>query len=367
MDFIEEVRLLAAEGLQYGLCYRRENGMEILFHELATIKQVREFEREMGVTLPEGFVRYLTELGNGGIGPHGIYSLNEMRRCNASAAERTDLPPMLDHSMTPEQWKAFGQRYAELDDKLLHAKNDSPEATQLADELEEMEQRLLAGDIFISTPSCTMNTLLMCKGVAKGELFSIDFDYMGSLYDEPRYGKTFEEWMITGMREAIEKAKFHVVIGTVMQSTRYTILQGVDMIEVLIDMRIKQLREEGAAEDAELAPALRDFYTRHFADNSFRAWVAIHNGNVVGTCGMSLVEKPPYFSCPTGMLGLLSSVYTEPNFRRHGIARQLVESAIRFAKLCKCGAIHITTSDAGVKLYTAMGFTQNGNFMQMKL
>ena len=74
-----------------------------------------------------------------------------------------------------------------------------------------------------------------------------------------------------------------------------------------------------------------------------------------------------YFSCQIGRIGLLSSVYTVPEFRRRGVAKRLVNAAIRFAKMAKCGVVQLTASNDGVKLYTALGFTHNGNFMQMKL
>lgn len=37
------------------------------------------------------------------------------------------------------------------------------------------------------------------------------------------------------------------------------------------------------------------------------------------------------------------------------------------ARAYGCGAVQITASDMGVKLYTAYGFVHNGNFMQYKL
>lgn len=52
-------------------------------------------------------------------------------------------------------------------------------------------------------------------------------------------------------------------------------------LEVFIDMRIHQLREEGAKEDIDLKPALQDYYHRHMADGTFVAWLAvdgIHKG-----------------------------------------------------------------------------------------
>ena len=135
-------------------------------------------------------------------------------------------------------------------------------------------------------------------------------------------------------------------------------------IDTFIDMRINQLREEGATEEFDLRPALYDYYKRHMADGTFVSWLAVDGDKIVGTSGMSFVEKPPYFGCPTGRLGLLSSMYTNPNYRRMGIAKELLNRVVEEARAYGCGAVHITASDMGVKLYTAYGFKHNGNFMQ---
>lgn len=138
-------------------------------------------------------------------------------------------------------------------------------------------------------------------------------------------------------------------------------------LETFIQMRIRQLREEGATEDFDLKPALRDFYNRHMADGTFVSWLAIDGDKIVGTSGMSFVEKPPYFDCPSGKIGLLSSMFTDPEYRRRGIAKELLRRVVQEAKDYSCGAVQITASDMGVKLYTAFGFVHNGNFMQYKL
>ena len=138
-------------------------------------------------------------------------------------------------------------------------------------------------------------------------------------------------------------------------------------LDTLIGMRITQLREEGATEDIDLVPALKDFYHRHMADGTVVSWRALDGDKIIGTSGMSFVEKPPYFSCPTGRLGLLSSMFTDPGYRRMGIAKELLHRVVEEARAYGCGAVHITASDMGVKLYTAYGFVHNGNFMQYKL
>ena len=138
-------------------------------------------------------------------------------------------------------------------------------------------------------------------------------------------------------------------------------------LDTFISMRITQLREEGATEDIDLVPALKDYYNRHLADGTFVSWLALDGEKIIGTSGMSFVEKPPYFSCPTGRIGLLSSMFTDPGYRRMGIARELLDRVVNEAREYGCGAVHITASDMGVKLYTAYGFVHNGNFMQYNL
>lgn len=138
-------------------------------------------------------------------------------------------------------------------------------------------------------------------------------------------------------------------------------------LEVFIDMRIKQLREEGAKEDIDLKPALRKYYNQHMADGTFVSWLAFDEDKIVGTSGMSFVEKPPYFGCPSGKLGLLSSMFTSKEYRRQGIAKELLSKVMNEAKEYGCGTVQITASDMGVLLYTDFGFVKNENFMQYKL
>ena len=138
-------------------------------------------------------------------------------------------------------------------------------------------------------------------------------------------------------------------------------------LDTFIKMRITQLREEGAKEDIDLVPHLKDYYERHIADGTFVSWLAVDGDKIVGTSGMSFVEKPPYFGCPSGRIGLLSSMFTNPDYRRMGIAKELLSRVVEEARAYGFGTVQITASDMGVLLYTDFGFVKNGNFMQYKL
>ena len=105
-------------------------------------------------------------------------------------------------------------------------------------------------------------------------------------------------------------------------------------LDTFIRMRISQLTEEYVVggktvpEGVDLEAALRDYYHRHMADGTFVSWLAMDGDRVIGTSGMSFVEKPPYFSCPSGKLGLLSSMYTDPGYRRMGIGKELLHRVV---------------------------------------
>ena len=141
-------------------------------------------------------------------------------------------------------------------------------------------------------------------------------------------------------------------------------------LSTIIKMRIHQLTEEytsegrNVPEDVDLESALMDFYTRNMAAGTYVSWLAFDGDKIVGTSGMSFAEKPPYFSCPSGRVGILSSMYTDPNYRRMGIAITLLDKVVKEAEAYGCGTIYITASNMGVKLYEAYGFKHNGNFMQ---
>ena len=53
-------------------------------------------------------------------------------------------------------------------------------------------------------------------------------------------------------------------------------------LNTFINMRINQLREEGAKEEIDLVPALKDYYTRHMADGTFVSWLALMEKILLG-------------------------------------------------------------------------------------
>ncbi len=204
MDYIAKIKRLAQKANSLGvLSYRDPTKSGRIFGEPVSMERIREFEKELNLTLPKPLVRYYTELGNSGAGAdYGIYSLDKIWK----SVTRNNLPPMLDHSLSNEQWTEISEKYTEIEERLFAAEDES-EQNGLLKQLNQLEQQITAGGIPISTPGCTMFSVLMCRGAAKGEVFCLDWDYMDRIQSEPYCCGRFEDWIINDLQQRIDKAK----------------------------------------------------------------------------------------------------------------------------------------------------------------
>ena len=69
-------------------------------------------------------------------------------------------------------------------------------------------------------------------------------------------------------------------------------------LPTFIDMRIQQLREEGATEDIDLKSALFDYYHKHLADGTFVSWLALDGATIIGTSGSLLSRNRLILAAP---------------------------------------------------------------------
>ena len=119
----------------------------------------------------------------------------------------------------------------------------------------------------------------------------------------------------------------------------------------LAQRRLDYLREDlgtlAPEEEQTLTANLPRYFSEHLEKNLF-AFVAKDSGRIVATALLVLVEKPCSPSFPRGRIGEVLSVYTMPQYRRKGIAAELMKNRIhlclRAGLLCKpdfSGIFHI--------------------------
>jgi ribosomal protein S18 acetylase RimI-like enzyme len=99
----------------------------------------------------------------------------------------------------------------------------------------------------------------------------------------------------------------------------------------------------------------------------YLAWLAVTAGDfVVAGAGLWLMDWPAHMLGSSARRGNILNVYTEPEFRRQGLARWLVEAALDWCRANKIDLVILHASAEGRGLYESLGF-QTSNEMQIKL
>jgi GNAT superfamily N-acetyltransferase len=109
-----------------------------------------------------------------------------------------------------------------------------------------------------------------------------------------------------------------------------------------------------------------DYLKAALANGTFQAWIACEQGRPVA--GGAIIITPwlahPYdLECRRATI---LNVYTDPDHRRQGIARQLMQTMITWCKNEGLANVTLHASDDGRHLYETLGFEPT-NEMRLKL
>lgn len=132
-------------------------------------------------------------------------------------------------------------------------------------------------------------------------------------------------------------------------------------IEQLAQMRIKYLLEDYKSISDENIKKIQEqlpiYYGKHLNKDMF-AYVADVNGTIVSTAYLALQEKPANPSFIKGKVGDVLSVYTEPSYRRQGIAKTVIHHLLQKAKELQLDYVELEATKDGYPLYKALGFEE---------
>ena len=98
----------------------------------------------------------------------------------------------------------------------------------------------------------------------------------------------------------------------------------------------------------------------------YLAWLAIApDGSIVAGTGLWLMDWPPHM-IGTGPRGNILNVYTAVEFRRRGLAGELMKAAMQWCRSNGVDIVVLHASPEGRRLYESMGFVES-NEMRIKL
>jgi GNAT superfamily N-acetyltransferase len=112
-----------------------------------------------------------------------------------------------------------------------------------------------------------------------------------------------------------------------------------------------------AAEHARMVETTQAYLQRAMPSGKYVGWLAeTAEGRVVAGAGVAMGDWPGSPDDPTGKRALVLNVYTEPEFRRQGIARRLMLAVIGWCRDEGLRTLSLHASDFGRALYEELGF-----------
>ena len=139
-------------------------------------------------------------------------------------------------------------------------------------------------------------------------------------------------------------------------------------IETLMQIRLEMLRvvnklNEEDNFDRTLIECSREYFLKGDQTTVF----AMDGDKIAGCASLSYINVMPTFDHPTGKRAHLMNVYTRAEFRRRGAGKMMVEFLIEEAKSRGVTEISLDATQMGHPLYKSLGFSDNGEGMNLKL
>ncbi|MBR2409834.1 MAG: GNAT family N-acetyltransferase [Lachnospiraceae bacterium] len=130
-------------------------------------------------------------------------------------------------------------------------------------------------------------------------------------------------------------------------------------ISGLVELRIAYLKEDlGTISEADLQrlkEVLPQYFRKHLNRDLF-VYVAKEAEEILACAFLLVVEKPMSPAFMTGKTGTVLNVYTKPEYRKKGYAKQLMNVLLEDAKKNELSVVELKATEDGYHLYKAVGF-----------
>ena len=142
-----------------------------------------------------------------------------------------------------------------------------------------------------------------------------------------------------------------------------------DELSVVIRHRRRMYEDMGHTNPAELEAMERassQFFGDHFAAGTYRGWFIDVETRVVAGGGVLVLPFQPQIGISRPERPWIVNMFTEPEYRRQGLARVLLEEMVKWCRRESFPVVTLHASDEGRSLYTTMGFVPS-NEMRLRL
>ena len=95
----------------------------------------------------------------------------------------------------------------------------------------------------------------------------------------------------------------------------------------------------------------------------YLGWLLEVEQTVIAGAGLVILEWGPTWHNPNPLAARIVNVFVEPDFRRRGIARKLVNRCLEETQARNITHLHLSSTDMARGLYKSLGFAEAKNQM----
>jgi GNAT superfamily N-acetyltransferase len=136
---------------------------------------------------------------------------------------------------------------------------------------------------------------------------------------------------------------------------------------VIAQQRTHMFLEMGRVTEAGVPELLRvstSYLARALVDQAYHGWLMESaDGKIIGGAGLLLRPLMPRPDAMSGPEAVVLNVYVEPEFRRRGVARALMEALLHWCRTQDIPRIVLHPTPNGQPLYESLGFKLRGEMV----
>lgn len=141
-----------------------------------------------------------------------------------------------------------------------------------------------------------------------------------------------------------------------------------DDIDLLVTLRLDFINiHEGDERYEELKKNCYTYFSKAYANDSCDVVLAEENGCCIGTGIVFYYDSVPSTFNTTGKNSYITSMYVEPDYRKKGVGKEILEQVIECAKKRGVTVMFLSASEMGRPLYEKRGFTDSKKGMMLDL
>jgi len=121
-------------------------------------------------------------------------------------------------------------------------------------------------------------------------------------------------------------------------------------------------------EKEKIKTSLQNYFDKHIISDELIGIICEYDQKIISVAYLIIGEWPPNRTFINGKIGTLLNVYTYPEYRKNGIATNVIKMIIEEAKKQNVSIINLLATEDGENVYKKLGFFETEDkSMRLKL